>query len=228
MLWLGGLSLSLAIVKVLVSAEQGGDVAVFDATNTTRDRRIAVLKRCNERAPQLLVTFVESICDDKEVLESNLIVKARKFESPPRHLLTCATRCCARAENSPDYAGMPLEKALEDLRKRIAEYEKVYEPIQDDYVSSGLFATPCVLTMTMAFGLQLSYIKLINLQSKVICNKVRGRLGLLIATFLMCIHIKCARLQPSRYCLCFDWWLLCFSQAASNLSGARGSLRRRL
>lgn len=38
--------------------------------------------------------------------------------------------------------------------------------------------------------LQLSYIKLINLQSKVICNKVLGRLGLLIAAFLMCIHVK--------------------------------------
>ena len=40
---------------------------------------------------------------------------------------------------------MPLEKALQDLRLRIANYEKVYEPIADD---------------------ALSYLKLINLNSK--------------------------------------------------------------
>jgi len=41
---------------------------------------------------------------------------------------------------------MPQEEALNDLKKRIANYEKVYETIKDD---------------------SLSYIKLINLQSKV-------------------------------------------------------------
>jgi len=71
--------------------------------------------------------------------------------------------------NSPDYKGIPLEEAIADLRKRIAEYEKVYEPISND---------------------ELSYIKLINLQSKVICNKVHGRMGLLLASFLMTIHVK--------------------------------------
>lgn len=44
----------------------------------------------------------------------------------------------------------------------------MYEPIADD---------------------EASYIKLINLQSKVICNRVHGRLGLLIAGYLMSIHI---------------------------------------
>lgn len=128
--------------------ENGGDVAVFDATNTTRKRRSAVIARCSERSHALTVTFCESICDDKTVLDGNL-------------------RC--KAANSPDYRHMPIEEALADLRQRIAEYEKVYEPIADD---------------------EASYIKLINLQSKVICNRVHGRLGLLIAGYLMSIHIK--------------------------------------
>jgi hypothetical protein len=73
---------------VVPRAEQGGDVAVFDATNTTRDRRIQVLQRCTARAQTLPVLFIESICDDERVLESNLRVKA---------------------SNSPDYRHMKLE-----------------------------------------------------------------------------------------------------------------------
>lgn len=59
---------------------------------------------------------------------------------------------------------MPLEVALADLAKRIDNYAKVYEPIEDDRVS---------------------YIKVINLASKVICNQIHGRLPQLIATFLV-------------------------------------------
>jgi hypothetical protein len=62
---------------------------VFDATNTTRKRRAAVIARCGDRAQSLTVTFCESICDDKSVLDGNLRVKAA---------------------NSPDYRDMPIEE----------------------------------------------------------------------------------------------------------------------
>lgn len=64
-------------------------MAVFDATNTTRKRRAAVIARCTERSHALTVTFCESICDDKTVLDGNL-------------------RC--KAANSPDYRHMPIEE----------------------------------------------------------------------------------------------------------------------
>lgn len=126
----------------------GGDIAVFDATNTTNKRRWEVVRCVTKRSPQLRVIFVESMCDDKYVLEKNYLVKA---------------------QNSPDYKNLPLEEALNDLKLRVANYEKVYEPIRDDY---------------------LSYLKLINLNSKVICNRIFGQLGQIIASFLMSIHIQ--------------------------------------
>ena len=91
---------------------------------------------------------MESICDDPLVLESNYNMKCR---------------------NSPDYKDVPVEQALADLRLRIKNYERVYEPIQDD---------------------ALSYLKLINLNSKIICNKIHGSLGHLISAYLMSIHIQ--------------------------------------
>lgn len=128
--------------------EGGGDVSVFDATNTTSNRRLTVLRRCQARASDLPVMFVESVCDDKRVLESNLRVKAA---------------------NSPDYKHMPIEQALADLRLRIAEYEKVYETITDD---------------------RLSYIKLINLMSKVVCNRIHGKLGHMTLAYLLSVHVR--------------------------------------
>lgn len=75
----------------------------------------------------------------------------------------------AFAAMSPDYKNMPLEQAMADLQARIANYEAVYEPVSNE---------------------DFSYIKLINLRSKIICNKIYGRFAHLIATHLMCCHIE--------------------------------------
>jgi len=74
-----------------------------------------------------------------------------------------------KASGSPDYRTMPIEEAMADLQIRITNYEKVYEPITDD---------------------SMSYIKLINLQSKVICNKIFGSIAQSTATFLMALNIS--------------------------------------
>ncbi|KAJ0407689.1 hypothetical protein ATCC90586_001871 [Pythium insidiosum] len=126
---------------------EGGEVAIFDATNTTRERRSLVIERCAKFSADIQVVFVESICDDKDVLESNFMQKVT---------------------NSPDYKDMPLEDAMADLRKRIEKYESVYETLEDD---------------------NLSYIKLINMQSKVVCNRIYGNMAHLLVPFLMSIHI---------------------------------------
>lgn len=134
--------------EVIHWLNEGGDVAVFDATNTTDERRNGILKYINQFKGRVFnVIFLESICEDKKVVESNMLQKIR---------------------NSPDYSNMPLDEAFTDLEKRIENYRKVYQTIEDD---------------------SLSYIKLINLQSKVICNKITGRLAHKIVAFLMGIHV---------------------------------------
>ncbi|PRP87404.1 6-phosphofructo-2-kinase (predicted) [Planoprotostelium fungivorum] len=141
--------LAVAVLEQLLQwLEDGGDVAVFDATNTTEERRKTVVKTCKKKNALVNVIFVESICDDPMVLEENYKEKAT---------------------HSPDYKDMPLEQALVDLKQRVTNYEKVYEHVNND---------------------AMSYIKLINLSSKVICNKIYGGMGHSISSYLMSIHIQ--------------------------------------
>jgi hypothetical protein len=84
-----------ALRSALEWLESGGEVAIFDATNTTRDRRASVLETCREFSPDVHVIFIESICNDAQVLESNFMQKVT---------------------NSPDYKEMALEDAMADLR----------------------------------------------------------------------------------------------------------------
>uniref|UniRef100_A0A8C7TCS1 6-phosphofructo-2-kinase/fructose-2,6-bisphosphatase 2 n=1 Tax=Oncorhynchus mykiss TaxID=8022 RepID=A0A8C7TCS1_ONCMY len=53
-------------------AEEGGQIAVFDATNTTRERRELLLSFAKEHAYK--VFFVESLCDDPDVIAANIMV----------------------------------------------------------------------------------------------------------------------------------------------------------
>ena len=89
-------------------------IAVFDATNTTKERRQWILKECAEfneaSGKRTGVVFLESICDDKDLLAENFNVK----------ISSC-----------PDFEGMSKEEALEDLRARVQKYESRYEPIDD-------------------------------------------------------------------------------------------------
>lgn len=78
-------------------------IAIFDATNTTRNRRQALLEA--GRGVQLI--FIESICTDKEILDRNYQMKLQ----------------------SPDYKDMDPIKARQDFLKRVEEYERIYEPI---------------------------------------------------------------------------------------------------
>lgn len=48
--------------------DQGGSVGIFDATNSTLDRRKLIMERVRERAgPELGVLFLESLCIDENV-----------------------------------------------------------------------------------------------------------------------------------------------------------------
>mmetsp|Transcript_22420 Transcript_22420/g.34030 ORF Transcript_22420/g.34030 Transcript_22420/m.34030 type:complete len:729 (+) Transcript_22420:210-2396(+) len=86
-------------------------VAIFDATNSTDERRSWILNECSNHPTAVGVVFVESICDDEELLRENYQYKIK---------------------SSPDFEGMSPDEALEDLRARVKNYEEKYETITDD------------------------------------------------------------------------------------------------
>jgi 6-phosphofructo-2-kinase / fructose-2,6-biphosphatase 2 len=87
-----------------------GEVAIFDATNTSRDRRELIHDYCTKNYCFRLF-FVESICDDPRVISSN--VKEVKI-------------------HSPDYRNCSPETAVNDFLERIRLYEQQYETIDDN------------------------------------------------------------------------------------------------
>uniref|UniRef100_A0A669BME7 6-phosphofructo-2-kinase/fructose-2,6-bisphosphatase 2 n=1 Tax=Oreochromis niloticus TaxID=8128 RepID=A0A669BME7_ORENI len=83
--------------------EEGGQIAVFDATNTTRERRDLIQDFVKENA--FKVFFVESVCDDPEVIAANILeVKV----------------------SSPDYPERHRERVMDDFLKRIECYKLLY------------------------------------------------------------------------------------------------------
>jgi len=90
-------------------------IAIFDATNSTAERRKWVLEESTSLVKRKGKTtgciFVESVCDDEELLEENFRFKVT---------------------NSPDFQAMPTEEALKDLKLRVQKYEEQYETIQED------------------------------------------------------------------------------------------------
>jgi broad specificity phosphatase PhoE len=103
-----------------------------------------VFRRCRDAGAQ--VVFIESICEDEAVVEAN--VRENKLRSP-------------------DYADVDPEEAVRDFRARIAEYERHYEPIDDE---------------------DKSYVKLIDVGRQVVVNRMEGYLEARIIFFLMNLH----------------------------------------
>ncbi|KAF2840308.1 bifunctional 6-phosphofructo-2-kinase/fructose-2,6-bisphosphate 2-phosphatase [Patellaria atrata CBS 101060] len=87
---------------------KNGSVSILDATNSTMERRKLLMKRIREKAgPELNVLFVESLCLDEHLLESNMRLKL----------------------SGPDYKDKDPIEALEDFKKRVAIYQKNYVPL---------------------------------------------------------------------------------------------------
>src|ERR1700733_2889263 len=98
-----------ALDDMLEFLRGGGDIAIYDATNNTRERRALVHARCV--AEGLEVVYVESISNDPDLIATNIrATKAR----------------------SPDYEGVPEEEAVRDFRMRIAHYESAYQEVEED------------------------------------------------------------------------------------------------
>uniref|UniRef100_A0A3P8PD04 6-phosphofructo-2-kinase domain-containing protein n=1 Tax=Astatotilapia calliptera TaxID=8154 RepID=A0A3P8PD04_ASTCA len=130
-----------------ISREQG-QVVVFDATNTTQDRREVILNFAKENGYK--VFFVESICDDPDIIAEN--IKQVKL-------------------SSPDYAGCDKEEAVADFLKRIECYTMTYVPLDDTKDRN------------------LSYIKIFNVGSRYLVNRVQDHIQSRIVYYLMNIHV---------------------------------------
>lgn len=98
-----------ALADLLSWFRQGGEVGIYDATNTERSRRATLSEAC--AAAGVRVLFVEIMCDDPEIIEAN--VRHNKL-------------------GLADYAGMNPDDAFRDFLARIAQYARTYIPVEDD------------------------------------------------------------------------------------------------
>ncbi|CAI5796078.1 6-phosphofructo-2-kinase/fructose-2,6-bisphosphatase fructose-2,6-bisphosphatase 1 isoform X3 [Podarcis lilfordi] len=148
---------ALRDVQTYLSVEEG-QVAVFDATNTTRERRTLILQFAKENGYK--VFFIESICDDPDIIQEN--IKQVKL-------------------TSPDYKDCNRDEVVEDFLKRIECYQKTYQPLDDDLDRS------------------LSYIKIFNVGSRYLVNRVQDHVQSRTVYYLMNIHVTPRSIYLSRH-----------------------------
>ncbi|PPD77852.1 hypothetical protein GOBAR_DD25217 [Gossypium barbadense] len=99
---------ALAMDDMIAWMQEGGQVGIFDATNSSRSRRNMLMKMAEGRCK---IIFLETICNDERIIERNIRLKIQQ---------------------SPDYAEEPdFEAGLQDFTTRLANYEKVYEPVDE-------------------------------------------------------------------------------------------------
>ncbi|KAF9000715.1 6-phosphofructo-2-kinase-domain-containing protein [Cyathus striatus] len=82
------------------------------------------------------------------------------------------------SSGDPDYKDTSPEEAKRDFLRRISEYEKVYETITEP---------------------DLSYLKIINVGSRVTVSRIHGYLSSRIAFYLMNLHLKPRSIYLSRH-----------------------------
>ncbi|XP_038706997.1 6-phosphofructo-2-kinase/fructose-2,6-bisphosphatase-like isoform X1 [Tripterygium wilfordii] len=138
---------ALAMEDMISWMQEGGQVGIFDATNSTRKRRNMLMKMAEGNCK---IIFLETICNDERLIERNIRLKIQQ---------------------SPDYAEEPdFVAGMQDFRNRLANYEKVYEPVEEG-----------------------SYIKMIDMVSghggQIQVNNISGYLPGRIVFFLVNTHL---------------------------------------
>ncbi|CAK9314579.1 unnamed protein product [Citrullus colocynthis] len=99
---------ALAMEDMISWMQEGGQVGIFDATNSTRKRRNMLMKLAEGKCR---IIFLETLCNDQRIIERNIRLKIQQ---------------------SPDYAEEPdFEAGYRDFKARLDNYEKVYEPVEE-------------------------------------------------------------------------------------------------
>jgi 6-phosphofructo-2-kinase len=101
--------------ELLIWLQNGGKVAIHDATNSTIKRRQQLLKRVSQYK-NVECFFIESICSDQDLLEKNIQLKLQ----------------------GPDYLRMDPVAAIADFKQRIKNYERAYQTISEEEEAAGL------------------------------------------------------------------------------------------
>ncbi|CCW68858.1 unnamed protein product [Phytomonas sp. Hart1] len=127
-------------------------IGILDATNTTKSRRSRLKNffsmECGRRGLQYRLLFIESVCTDEGIITENIL----------------RSKC-----KNGDFKGInDTNVVIAEFRKRIQQYEKVYETL---HPSEGL-----------------SFIKIINAKHHIILYKVSSGLGSRVGFFLMNLH----------------------------------------
>ena len=81
-----------------------GAVAIFDATNSTRERRARICELLKPTGAKVI--FIESVCHDPAMIKRNIL-----------HAKV----------GGKDYSGVETDAAVADFEARISKYEAVYE-----------------------------------------------------------------------------------------------------
>jgi broad specificity phosphatase PhoE len=91
-------------------SNDGVCVGIYDATNSTRERRIHLKNTLEKESIGAKIMCLESICNDKALLDEN--IRTVKL-------------------NTPDYRDRDPEEAVADFLERREEYNKVYETLDN-------------------------------------------------------------------------------------------------
>uniref|UniRef100_A0AAQ4RJX9 6-phosphofructo-2-kinase/fructose-2,6-biphosphatase 1 n=1 Tax=Gasterosteus aculeatus aculeatus TaxID=481459 RepID=A0AAQ4RJX9_GASAC len=145
---------ALKDVAAYFSKEQG-QVAVFDATNTTRERRAIILSYAKERGYKVSI----------------VLNKLPKLSFPFQQVKF----------GSPDYVDRDIDEALEDFSRRIECYRASYMPMDDEE------------------DRKLSYIKIFDVGSRYLVNRVQDHIQSRIVYYLMNIHVTPRSIYLSRH-----------------------------
>ncbi|KAM7257186.1 hypothetical protein ACFE04_012927 [Oxalis oulophora] len=99
---------ALAMEDMIAWMQEGGQVGIFDATNSTRERRNMLMKMAEGKCK---IIFLETLCNDERIIDRNIRLKVQQ---------------------SPDYAEeTDFEAGIQDFKNRLANYEKMYEPVEE-------------------------------------------------------------------------------------------------
>lgn len=115
--------------------------------------------------------FVESVCDDPAIVESNI----RQVKI-----------------NSPDYAGMDKEAAVEDFLQRIDHYHDQYQPldeVEEDALSFMKIFNTGAPSKCFFYKFTNPFNFLCDTGEKVLVHKHEGHIQSRIVYYLMNIHI---------------------------------------
>eukprot|EP00163_Fabomonas_tropica_P013675 TRINITY_DN2522_c0_g1_i3.p1 TRINITY_DN2522_c0_g1~~TRINITY_DN2522_c0_g1_i3.p1 ORF type:complete len:480 (-),score=65.54 TRINITY_DN2522_c0_g1_i3:1128-2567(-) len=91
--------------------EGDGEVAFFDGTNHSLERRRAVLSRVAQETNPPIVVFIESICEDLSIIHDHI-------ENMDMY--------------SPDYLNNDRDTTFKDVNQRISFYRRDYKTLTDD------------------------------------------------------------------------------------------------